>query len=148
MSNASVEVAKYVEALACVQSEVLQGLPDLRSSLASIVKHVRVGHMPKHGEIAGGIEYSIHGNGCLFVSNDGHEVDVDFLADGTPVFDSWRIERFSLSRGIASRATAEELTRECRLMASRGGLEEVSEGWFAVKSEASTSDQPIDCGQG
>jgi hypothetical protein len=104
--------------------------------------------LPKDGELANGIEYSVHGNGCLFVSVDGHEVDVDFLANGTPVFDAWRIERFSLSRGVAPVSTAEELTRECHLMVSSGTLEEVSKGWFAVKSEAVAADQLIGHGQG
>ncbi|MFF3733643.1 DUF6896 domain-containing protein [Streptomyces sp. NPDC002476] len=148
MSNASVEVAEYVKALARVQSEVLQNLPDLGSSLASILRRVRAGQLPKDGELANGIEYSVHGNGCLFVSVDGHEVDVDFLANGTPVFDAWRIERFSLSRGVAPVSTAEELTRECRLMVSSGTLEEASGGWFAVKSEGVAADQLIGRGQG
>jgi hypothetical protein len=148
MSHASTEVTQYVEALARVQSEVLQSLPDLGSSLAVIVRRVRTGQLSKSGSISGGIEYAVHGNGCLFVSSDGHEIDVDFLADETPVFDSWRIKRFSLSRGFASKVTADELIQECRRMASSGTLEEVSEGWFSVKPEKSTDGEQMDESQG
>ncbi|MFC8171930.1 DUF6896 domain-containing protein [Streptomyces sp. NPDC057325] len=148
MSNASVEVAEYVKALTRVQSEALQNLPDLGSSLASILRRVRAGQFPKDGKLANGIEYSVHGNGCLFVSVDGHEIDIDFLANGTPIFDAWRIERFSLSRGFAPVSTAEELTQECRLMVSSGTLEETSGGWFAVKSEVVAADQLIGQGRG
>ncbi|MFE2305379.1 DUF6896 domain-containing protein [Streptomyces sp. NPDC059431] len=148
MSNASAEVTEYVETLARVQAEVLRSLPDLGSSLAAIVRRVRTGQLSKSGSISGGIEYAVHGDGCLFVSSDGQEIDIDFLIDGTPVFDSWRIERFSASRGIASKVTGDELTQECRLMASSGTLEEVSEGWFSVKPEQSTDGRLIGDSQG
>lgn len=148
MSNASTVVAEYVEALARVQSEVLRSIPDLGSSLAAIVRRVRAHELSKSGSTSGGIEYAVHGTGCLFVSSDGREIDVDFLADGTPVFDSWRIKRFSLSRGFASKVTADELIQECRRMASSGTLEEVSEGWFSVKPEQSTDGQLIGDNQG
>jgi hypothetical protein len=148
MSNASVEVVEYVEALARVQSEVLRSLPDLGTSLASIVRRARAGQLPKDGAIASGIEYSVHGNGCLFVSADGQEIDVDFLVNGTPVFDAWRIKRFSSSRGVTPGCTAEELIRECRLMVSSGALEEANEGWFAMKGETDTTDRLIGRGQG
>ncbi|MFJ8600714.1 DUF6896 domain-containing protein [Streptomyces shenzhenensis] len=55
-----------------------KSLPDLGSILDLIVRRVRAGHLPKDGAVANGIEYSVHGNGCLFVSTDGHEIDVDF----------------------------------------------------------------------
>ncbi|MFD4218227.1 DUF6896 domain-containing protein [Streptomyces griseus] len=148
MGNASVEVAEYIKALTRVQSDVLQNLPDLGASLASILRRVRAGQFPKEGKLANGIEYLVHGSGCLFVSVDGHEIDVDFLANGNPVFDAWRIERFSLSRGFTPVSTAEELTRACRLMVSSGTLEEASRGWFAVKSEAVAADQLIGRDQG
>lgn len=138
MSAASEEVTEYVEALARVQSEVLHSLPELGSNLASILRRVRAGLWPKDGVIADGIGYSTHGFGCLFVSADGHEIDVDFLADGTPVFDAWRVARFSSSRGIAVSSTVEELARACRLMASSGALQTKGEGWFA-KNEAATT---------
>ncbi|MFG6294167.1 DUF6896 domain-containing protein [Streptomyces rochei] len=136
MSDASAEVAEYVEALAAVESAVLRSIPDLGASLASILAHVRAGRMPKAGELSTGIEYLVHGNGCLFVSNDGREVDVDFLADGTPIFDAWRINRLALSRGSSFRVAADEIVRECRKAVSSGLFEEVTDGWFAVRREA------------
>ncbi|MFE7130734.1 DUF6896 domain-containing protein [Streptomyces sp. NPDC057638] len=136
MSDTSAEVQAYVAALSRVQLRALQGLPQLNSRLAQIVQYVRAGRMSRSGFIEdSSIEYAVHGNGCLFVTEDGWEVDVDFLPDGRSAFDAWRIQRFSASRGVVLRAPQDQLTQECRRLAHSGQLEERGVGWFAVKAE-------------
>ncbi|MFD5721487.1 DUF6896 domain-containing protein [Streptomyces sp. NPDC127036] len=39
----------------------------------------------------GTYSYTVHGAGCRFVSGNGTEVDVGFAADGSEVFDLWRL---------------------------------------------------------
>ncbi|MGW1226969.1 DUF6896 domain-containing protein [Streptomyces sp. NPDC002530] len=41
----------------------------------------------------GAYSSTVHGAGCRFLSGDGTEVDVDFEADGSAVFDLWRLRR-------------------------------------------------------
>ncbi|GGV50095.1 hypothetical protein GCM10010495_79810 [Kitasatospora herbaricolor] len=134
-SDASGEVKGYLEALARLRAAFAEGCPDLGSSLALVAKRARARELAKSGELSGGIEYSVHGSGCLFTDPSGYEIDVDFLGDGTEVFDSWRIRRFSLSRGIEFPAGQDELTRECRRMVMIGVLGEPVEGWFSFGND-------------
>ncbi|MFJ8596840.1 DUF6896 domain-containing protein [Streptomyces sp. NPDC093598] len=46
----------------------------------------------------GAYSHTVHGTGCRFVSDNGTEVDVDFAADGSEVFDLWRLRRYGLGR--------------------------------------------------
>lgn len=52
------------------------------------------------GEGAGAPSSGVHQlvcAGCRFVSDNGTEVDVDFAADGSEVFDLWRLRGYGLS---------------------------------------------------
>ncbi|WP_406099923.1 DUF6896 domain-containing protein [Streptomyces sp. NBC_01013] len=53
--------------------------------------------MTRSGRV-GTYSYTVHGAGCRFVSDNGTEVDVDFAADESEVFDLWRLRRYGLSR--------------------------------------------------
>ncbi|MFH9355736.1 DUF6896 domain-containing protein [Kitasatospora sp. NPDC017646] len=132
-NDVSAEVEGYLDALARVRAIVGEGGPDQGSALALVIKRVRAREMGRSGSLHGGITYSVHGNGCLFTEANGCEVDVDFLTDGTEVFDSWRIRRFSLSRGGEPLGTYEELTHKCRQMVAEGALGEPLAGWFSLR---------------
>ncbi|MFE9782177.1 DUF6896 domain-containing protein [Streptomyces sp. NPDC005775] len=51
----------------------------------------------------------MHGAGCRFVSGNGTEVDVDFAADGSEVFDFWRLRWYELSLSEPVDVTDEDL---------------------------------------
>ena len=56
--------------------------------------------LERSGTIADFAEYRIHGRGCLFHLRTGREVDVDWDAEGFPVFDDYRLRRYLRSRGL------------------------------------------------
>ncbi|MFD3731700.1 DUF6896 domain-containing protein [Streptomyces sp. NPDC058632] len=64
--------------------------------LADIVGLARSRRISRSGHI-GTYSYKAHGAGCRFVSDNGTEVDVDFAADGSEVFNLWRLREYGLS---------------------------------------------------
>ncbi|MDX3697467.1 hypothetical protein PV726_46185 [Streptomyces europaeiscabiei] len=64
--------------------------------LADVLGLVRSRRISRSGHI-GTYSYTVHGAGCRFVSDNGTEVDVDFAADGSEVFDLWRLRWYGLS---------------------------------------------------
>ncbi|MGW2656819.1 DUF6896 domain-containing protein [Streptomyces sp. NPDC001478] len=59
---------------------------------ADVLGPVRSRRIGRDGRI-GAYSSTVHGAGCRFLSGDGTEVDVDFEADGSAVFDLWRLRR-------------------------------------------------------
>lgn len=55
-----------------------------------LIKAWREGAVPQTGELAGGIEYQIHGIGCWVDLPEG-EVDFDFAYSNDVGFDAWRL---------------------------------------------------------
>ncbi|MFF5974028.1 DUF6896 domain-containing protein [Streptomyces sp. NPDC012769] len=51
--------------------------------LADVVGLVRSRRIISRSGQFGTYSYTVHGAGCLFVSDNGTEVDVDFAADGS-----------------------------------------------------------------
>ncbi|MFC7304180.1 DUF6896 domain-containing protein [Streptomyces monticola] len=88
--------------------------------------------MEKAGRIREGVEYHVHGSGCLFIESSGAEVDVDFLEEGTEVFDAWRVRRLSISVGEESTESLEEIVSACRSLVALGRLSELRNGWFST----------------
>ena len=56
----------------------------------------------RFGALEGIGRFQVHGRGCRFELTDGTEVDVDWAADGTVQFDSWKILMFARSVGKSS----------------------------------------------
>ncbi|MCZ0982961.1 hypothetical protein O1L60_39415 [Streptomyces diastatochromogenes] len=73
---------------------------------------------------------TVHGAGCRFVSDNGTEVDVDFAADGSELFDLWRLRQYELSLPDPFDLTAQDLRSAVR--SSQPLLAEVRPGWFSV----------------
>ncbi|MFC9288866.1 DUF6896 domain-containing protein [Streptomyces sp. NPDC057052] len=74
--------------------------------------------------------YTVHGAGCRFVSGSGTEADVDFAADGSEVFDLWRLRRYGLSLPEPLDVTDEDLrsaVRSLQPLLAEGWL-----GWFSL----------------
>ncbi|WP_435863344.1 DUF6896 domain-containing protein [Streptomyces tendae] len=73
---------------------------------------------------------TVHGAGCRFVSDNGTEVDVDFTADGSEVFDLWRLRWYGLSLPEPLDAADQDLRSAVRSLHPL--LIEVRPGWFSV----------------
>lgn len=125
------EVETYLQALCQVRGAVQRCHPG-GHGLASFVHLYRSRATEKAGLIHEGLEYSFHGSGCLFIEVSGAEVDVDFLAGGTEVFDPWRVRRLSLSVGDEPSGSLEGVAAACRYLVSQGRLAEPRSGWFSV----------------
>ncbi len=76
--------------------------------------------------------HTVHGAGCRFISGNGTEVEVDFEADGSEVFDLWRLRWYGLSLPDPLDVTDEDLRSAVRPLQPL--LDEVRPGWFSVAS--------------
>jgi hypothetical protein len=92
----------------------------------SLHRSVRQGGEPHEGMTASGIEYSVHGIGCRFVTPDGSMVDLDIDGDARPIFNPWRVRLWVRSAGgpepddESIRDEAAELVRQGELSVVRG----------------------------
>jgi hypothetical protein len=125
------EIEEYLQALIRVRSAVQRCHPR-GQGLASIPHLYRSGALKKVGRVQDGIEYSVHGSGCLYIESSGGEVDIDFLEEGVEIFDAWRVRRFSVSLGEDPSGGLDEIVSECRNLVSLGRLFEPRSGWFST----------------
>ncbi|MEW1614385.1 MULTISPECIES: DUF6896 domain-containing protein [unclassified Streptomyces] len=125
------EVEVYLQALSRVRSAVQHCHPG-GQGLASILHLYRSRDLEKSGRIREGVEYNFHGFGCLFIEASGAEVDVDFLEEGTEVFDAWRVRRLSVSLGEEFTESLDGIVSACRSLVSLGRLSEPRSGWFST----------------
>ncbi|MEV6595210.1 DUF6896 domain-containing protein, partial [Streptomyces acidicola] len=88
-------VLGYVRALNAIDEAMRAAIPSLER-LADVVGLTRSRRISR-GDHIGTYSYKVHGAGCRFVSDNGTEVDVDFTADGSEVFDLWRLRGYGLS---------------------------------------------------
>lgn len=85
-------VIGYVDALSSAGEAMRAAFPSLER-LADVLGLVRSHRISRSGEI-GTYSYSVHGAGCLFINQEGSEIDVDFAADGAEIFDLWRLRLY------------------------------------------------------
>ncbi|MGW1962671.1 DUF6896 domain-containing protein [Streptomyces sp. NPDC001935] len=121
-------VVGYVDALGVVGEAVRAAMPSL-VRLADILGLVRSRQIARRGE-AGGYQYAVHGAGCRFTAQDGTEVDVDFAADGTEIFDLWRLRLYGQSLPAPVTSTEDDLRAVVESLSPL--LTEVRPGWFTV----------------
>ncbi|MEV5606796.1 hypothetical protein [Streptomyces sp. NPDC052225] len=122
-------VLGYVHALNAAHEAMKAAIPSLER-LADILGLVRSRRIIGRSGHVGTYSYTVHGAGCLFVSDNGTEVDVDFAADGSEVFDLWRLRRYGLSLPEPLDVTDEDLRAAVRSLHPL--LTEVRPGWFSV----------------
>ncbi|MFI6880782.1 helix-turn-helix domain-containing protein [Streptomyces sp. NPDC050400] len=128
-------VMGYVDALTSADEAMRTAFP-LFERLADVLGLVRTHQIGRRGE-AGSYTYSVHGAGCLFTSQDGSEIDVDFEPDGTVVFNTWRLWFYGQSLPDPLDLTEQELRSAVESL--RPLLVEVRPGWFSVaEGQAST----------
>ncbi|MEU2674495.1 hypothetical protein ABZ622_37735 [Streptomyces sp. NPDC007164] len=125
-------VLGFVGALGAARTTVRMSVPSLHR-LADLLALVHSGEISRRGE-AGGYSYAVHGVGCRLASPDGIDIDVDFAADGTEIFDFWRLRLFGRSLPTPVDPAAEDL--RAAVEALDGVLTEVRPGWFAVSGAA------------
>ncbi len=130
--DAQMHVMHFVEAFRLFSSSVLSSLPQL-SSLSDVVREVRVGRIPRRDILSSGLQYQVHGMGCVMIGADGAIVNVDFVADGRAIFDVSRLEDFIRSTNPDISVSRVELLAACRLAVREGLVAEAREGWFAVR---------------
>lgn len=118
----------YVHALNAVDGAMRVAIPSL-GRLADVLGLARSRRISRSDHI-GAYSYAVHGAGCRFVSDNGTEVDVDFAADGSEVFDLWRLRRYGLSLPESVDATDEDLRSAVRSLQPLPT--EVRPGWFSV----------------
>ncbi|MFD5208942.1 DUF6896 domain-containing protein [Streptomyces anulatus] len=121
-------VLGYVRALNTVDEAMRVALPSL-DRLADLLGLARSRRISRSDRI-GIYSYTVHGAGCRFVSDNGTEVDVDFTADGSNVFDLWRLRQYGLSLPEPLEVTDDDLRAAVRSL--RPLLNEVRPGWFGV----------------
>ncbi|MFE7897160.1 DUF6896 domain-containing protein [Streptomyces sp. NPDC057424] len=97
--------------------------------LADVLGLVRSRRFSRSGQV-GAYSYTVHGAGCRFVCDNGTEVDVDFAADGSEVFDLWRLRWYGLSLPEPLDVTDQDLQAAVRSLHPL--LTEVRPGWFSV----------------
>ncbi|MEU4170801.1 hypothetical protein AB0F46_28475 [Streptomyces sp. NPDC026665] len=121
-------VLGYVRALNAIDEAMRVAIPSLEQ-LADIVGLARSRQMRRSGRI-GAYFYKVHGAGCRFVSDNGTEVDVDFTADGSAIFDLWRLRRYGLSLPEPFDVTDQDLWSAVQSLQPL--LTEVRPGWCRV----------------
>ncbi|MBW5422272.1 hypothetical protein GKQ77_11980 [Streptomyces sp. BG9H] len=122
-------VLGYVRALSAIDEAMRAAIPSLER-LADIVGLARSRQISRSGQI-GTYFYNVHGAGCRFESDNGTEVDVDFTADGSQVFDLWRLRWYGLSLPEPLDARDQELRAAARSLQPL--LTEVRSAWFSVR---------------
>ncbi|WP_330464121.1 DUF6896 domain-containing protein [Micromonospora zamorensis] len=127
------QVVAFLEALNMLRGSVLQGVPHL-ATLGQLIGAARQGVIPRSGVI-GNIEYQIHGRGVLMIDVSGREVDVDFLPDGSAIFDPWRILRFSRQPEGLGQEVGRFVEGVCRTLVVEDVLREPVAGWFCATDE-------------
>ncbi|MFJ9447912.1 DUF6896 domain-containing protein [Kitasatospora sp. NPDC101235] len=122
-------VLGYVDALNAVDEAMRAAIPSLER-LADVLGLVRSHRIIGRSGRVGAYSYAVHGAGCRFVCDDGAEVDVDFAADGSEVFDVWRLRCYGLSLPEPLDVTDEDL--RAAVQSLQPLLAEVRPGWFSV----------------
>ncbi|WP_409054905.1 DUF6896 domain-containing protein [Streptomyces sp. SYP-A7185] len=122
-------VLGYVHALNAIDEAMRGAIPSLER-LADVLGLARSRRISRSGHL-GTYSYTVHGAGCRFVGGNGTEVDVDFAADGSEVFDLWRLRQYGLSLPEPLDVTEEDLRSAVRSLQL---LAEVRPGWFSVVS--------------
>ncbi|MDT0467298.1 DUF6896 domain-containing protein [Streptomyces gibsoniae] len=128
MTAARTLVISFVDALHTAGKAMQAAIPSLEQ-LADTLALVRSHQVSRSGEI-GAYFYKVHGAGCLFISQDGSEIDVDFAADGTEIFDFWRLRRYGQSLREPFDPTEEEMRSAVESL--KPLLAEVRPGWFSM----------------
>ncbi|WP_255945241.1 DUF6896 domain-containing protein [Streptomyces odontomachi] len=118
----------YVSDLRAVDEAMRVAIPSLER-LADVLGLVRSRQINGSGHV-GTYSYSVHGAGCRFVFGNGTEVDVDFAADGSEVFDLWRLRWYGVSLPKPLDVTDQDLRAAVRSLQPL--LTEVRPGWFSV----------------
>ncbi|MEU4503684.1 hypothetical protein [Streptomyces sp. NPDC024089] len=121
-------VLAFVGALGAARAAVRMSVPSL-GQLADLLTLTHSGEISRRGE-AGGHSYAVHGVGCRLAGPDGVDIDVDFAADGTEIFDFWRLRLFGRSLPTPVDPAAEDL--RSAVEALDDVLTEVRPGWFTV----------------
>ncbi|MFJ4818070.1 DUF6896 domain-containing protein [Streptomyces sp. NPDC088801] len=121
-------VLGYVRALNAIDEAMRVAIPSLER-LADVLGLARSRRISRSGHI-GTYSYEVHGAGCRFVSDNGTVVDVDFAADGSEVFDLWRLRWYGLSLPEPLDVTDQDLRSAVRSLQPL--LDEVRPGWFSV----------------
>jgi len=122
-------VLGYVDALNAIDKAMRAAIPSLER-LADVLGLVRSRRIISRSGHVGTYSYTVHGAGCRFVSDNGAEVDVDFEADGSEVFDLWRLRWYGLSLPDPLDVTDQDLRAAVRSLQPL--LTEVRPGWFSV----------------
>ncbi|MDX2624553.1 hypothetical protein ABZ516_34910 [Streptomyces sp. NPDC019826] len=123
-------VLGFVRALNAVDEAMRAAIPSLER-LADVLGLVRSRRISRSGQV-GTYSYTVHGAGCRFVSDNGTEVDVDFAAEGSEIFDLWRLRWYGLSLPEPLDVTDQDLRTAVRSLQPL--LTEVRPGWFSVAS--------------
>jgi hypothetical protein len=96
--------------------------------LRAVWRHDR----PRQGVMPSGVEYFVHGLGCRLVSRpDGQMIDLDVADSGETKFDLWRVKQWAKSAGVDYPGD-EAIAGEAELLARRGVLREMREGWWSL----------------
>ncbi|MEU1918393.1 hypothetical protein ABZ525_39740 [Streptomyces massasporeus] len=117
-----------MRALNAIVEAMRVAIPSLER-LADVLGLARSRRISRSGHI-GTYSYKVHGTGCRFVSDNGTVVDVDFAADGSEVFDPWRLRWYGLSLPEPLDVTDQDLRSAVRSLQPL--LDEVRPGWFSV----------------
>ncbi|MBW8697978.1 hypothetical protein MBT84_00195 [Streptomyces sp. MBT84] len=122
-------VVGYIDALNAVgmaMRAAITPLERLGDMLTSARSHRIIG---RSGEV-GPYSYQVHGVGCLFISDNGTEIDVDFTADGREIFDFWRLRCYGQSLPEPHVVTEQDLRSAVESL--KPPLVEVRPGWFSA----------------
>lgn len=99
--------------------------------LADVLGLARSRRISRRGHI-GTCSCMVHGAGCRFVSGNGTEVDAGFEADGSEIFDPWRLRWYGLGLPDPLDVTDEDLRSV--VWSLQPLLAEVRPGWFSIAS--------------
>ncbi|WP_433066578.1 DUF6896 domain-containing protein [Dactylosporangium sp. CS-033363] len=88
---------------------------------------VRGAELTDRKGVVAGLEYERHGFGILVVDARGRMVDFDLAADGTAIFDAWRVAQFA-----GRFADLEAFAAACQDLVEDHVLVEARPGWFSA----------------
>ncbi|WP_234342662.1 DUF6896 domain-containing protein [Streptomyces sp. NRRL B-3648] len=117
----------YVHTLNAIDEAMKVAIPSLER-LADVLGLARSRRISRNGHV-GTYSYTVHGAGCRFLCDNGTDVDVDFAADGSEVFDLWRLRWYGLSLPEPLDVTDQDLRSAVRSLQPL--VTEVRPGWFS-----------------
>lgn len=101
----------------------------LDHAMGALLRRRRAREIAPRGRSASGLAYSFHGIGCRIRARHRGVIDLDATPEGAPMFDAWRVRRWTESVGLSDPSDQAVQVQAIQLLRV-GTLREVEPGWW------------------